>query len=70
MRKKSSAWRLFVGHVFKLLIYKTQTNSYCQFYAVQNACNRCVLFRMMIEHNHDMCGFVTELHGCCGRGNW
>jgi hypothetical protein len=25
VRKESSAWRLFVGHVFKLFIYKTQT---------------------------------------------
>ena len=26
VRKKGSQWRLFVSHVFKLFIYKTQTN--------------------------------------------
>ena len=67
MRKKSSEWRVFVSHVFKLLVYKTQTNNCYQFYAVQSAYNRCVLFHMMTEGNHDLCGDVTELHGLCGR---
>jgi len=34
---------------------------------VQNAYNRCVLFHVMTERNHDLCGCVTELHGDCGR---
>jgi len=25
VKKKSAAWRLFVGHVSKLLLYKTET---------------------------------------------
>jgi len=58
-----------VGKVFKFLIYNTRRNSYYQFYAVQNASNRCVMFHMMMEHNHDLYCCVTELHGC-GRGNW
>jgi hypothetical protein len=33
----------------------------------ENAYNRCVLFHVKREHNHDLCGFVTELHGFCGR---
>ena len=58
---------LFVSHVFKLLIYKTQTSSYYQFYAVRNANNRCVLFHVMGVRNHDSYGCVTELQGFCGR---
>jgi len=41
-------------------MYETQTDSYYQFYAVQNVCNRCVLFLVMREHNHDLCGCVTD----------
>ena len=67
VRKKGFGWRLFVRHVFKLFIYKTQTNSCYQFYALLNAYNRCVLFHVMTEGNHDLCGCVTELHGFCGR---
>ena len=61
MRERSSAWWLLV--VLDCYIYKT--NGY-QFYAVQNAYNRCALFRMT-EHNHNLRACVTELHG--GR-NW
>jgi hypothetical protein len=63
---KCSSWQLFVIHFFKLFIYKTQTNSCYQFYAVQNAYNRCVLFYVMREGNRDLCGGVTELDGICG----
>jgi len=37
-----------VGCVLNCYVYNTQTNSYYQFYAVQNAYNRCALFRIMI----------------------
>jgi hypothetical protein len=37
VRKNSSVWRLFLSHGFELFMYKTQTNSCYQFYAVQNA---------------------------------
>ena len=47
---------LFVSHIFKLLIYKTQTNSCYQFYGVQLAYNRCVLFHVMRVKNHDLYG--------------
>ena len=57
---------LFVSCVFKLFIYKTQTNSCYQFYAVQNAYNRCVLLHVMREGNHDLCGGVADLRGICG----
>jgi hypothetical protein len=67
VRKKSSVWRLFVSHVFKFFMYKTQTNSCYQFYAVLNAYNRYVLFHVMTEGNHVLCGGVTGLHGICGR---
>ena len=67
MRKKSSEWRLFVSHVFKLLIYKTQKAGIITFMLLQNAYNRCVLFHMMGGGNRDLCGDVTELHGLCGR---
>ena len=67
MGMKCSAWRLFVRHVFELFVYKTLTNIYYQLYAVQNAYNRFVLFYVMTEGNHDLCGVVTELHGVCGR---
>jgi len=67
VRKKGSDWSLFVSHVVKLFIYKTQTNSHYQFCAVQNAYNRCVLFHMVTEGNHDLCGCVTELYVLCGR---
>jgi hypothetical protein len=50
-----------------LSFYIENTNSYYQFYAVQNAYNRCVLFHIMREGNHDLCGGVTELHVFCGR---
>jgi len=66
-RKKSSQWRLLVILVFKLFRYKTQTNSCYQFYAGQNANDRCVLFHVKRECNHDMCSVVTEIHGLCGR---
>jgi len=66
VRKKSSAWRLLVIHVFKLFMYKTQTNSCYQFYAVQNANNRWVLFHVKRECSHVLFGGVTELHGVCG----
>ena len=32
-----------------------------------NAYSRCVLFNVMRERIHDLCGFVTELHGFCER---
>jgi hypothetical protein len=53
--------------VFKFVVYKTQTNSCYQFYAVVNACNRCVLFHVTTEGNYVLCGDVTGLHGICGR---
>jgi hypothetical protein len=56
-----------VIHVFNFFIYKTETNSYYQFYAVQNIYNRCVVFHVMREDRHDLCGGVTELHGFYGR---
>jgi len=34
VRKIGSEWWLFVSHVFRLFLYKTQTNSYYQFFAV------------------------------------
>jgi len=55
-----------VSHIFKLFIYKTQTNSYYQFYAVQNVYNRCVLCHVKRVRNHDLCGGVADLHGFCG----
>jgi hypothetical protein len=61
VRKNSSAWRMFGGRVFKLLIYKTQI-AIVRF-VVQNACNRCVLFCIMREGNHNLYGCVTEQHG-------
>jgi hypothetical protein len=64
---KVSPWRLFVNHVFKLLMHKTQTESYYQFYAVQTAYSRRVLFHVIREHNYDYCGCFAELHGLCGR---
>jgi hypothetical protein len=67
VRKNSSAWRLVVGCVFRLFDIETQTNSRYQLYSVSNAYNRCVLFHMMREGNHDLCGDVTELHVLCGR---
>jgi len=67
VRTKGSVWRLLFSHVLNLLILTTQTNSCYQFYTVQNAYNRCVLFQVMREHNLDVCGCVTELHGLCGR---
>ena len=69
VRTKGSVWRLLFSHVLNLLILTTQTNSCYQFYTVQNAYNRCVLFQVMREHNLDVCGCVTELHGLCGRWN-
>ena len=65
VRKKSSSWRFFVGLVLKSFIQETQRNSFYQIYAVLNVYNIFVMFHMMIEHNHDFCGGVTELHGCC-----
>ena len=62
-------WKLFVSHFFKLIVNKTQTNSYYQFYAVQIAYNRCVLFHVMRVHDRDLYGCVTELHMFCGRCN-
>ena len=56
-----------VSHVFELFVYKTQTNSYYQFFAVQHAYNRCVLFHMVTESIHDLCDVVTELDVLCGR---
>jgi hypothetical protein len=70
VKKKSSLWRLLVIHVLKLFVYKTQTKSCYQFYAVQNVYNRCVVFHLMREGSHDLCCGVTELHGFCGRWNW
>ena len=67
MRKMVSKWWLLVSHVFTLFVYKTQTNGHYQFFAVQNAYNRCILFHMGTEGNHDLCGGVTELHVWCGR---
>jgi hypothetical protein len=49
--KNSAVCSLFVSYVYKLFIYKTQTNSCCQFYAAQNAYNSCVLFYVMTEGN-------------------
>ena len=70
VRKKRSPWSLLVNHGFKLFVQKTQTNSYYQFYAVQNVYNGCVVFHMMREGSHGLCGCVTELHELCGRWNW
>ena len=67
VRKKGSVWRLVFSRVLKLLMWTTQTNSCYQFYAVQNAYNRCILFHVMREQNLDVCGCVTELRGLCGR---
>jgi hypothetical protein len=42
VRKESSAWRLFVGHVFKLFIYKTQTAIFsfmqCKMHIIDVSC--------------------------------
>jgi hypothetical protein len=54
----------FFWSFFKPFIEEIQTNSCYQFYALLNANNIFVLFHMMIEHNHDLCGGVTEWHGC------
>jgi hypothetical protein len=67
VRKKGSQLRLFVNHVFRLFVYITQTNSHYQFFAVQNAYNRCVLLHVMREGNHDLFGGITERHEMCGR---
>ena len=67
VKRNSSACRLFVSHVFELLVYKTQTNNSYQFCAVQSAYNRCLPFHMMTEGNRDLCGDVTELYVLCGR---
>ena len=48
---------------WKVLLYIV---SCYQFYALQNAYNSCVLFYVMTEGNHDLCGGVTELRGICG----
>ena len=42
-------------------------NRHYQFYVVWKADNRCVLFPLMREGNHDLCGGVAELHGFYGR---
>jgi len=65
--RRVSQWWLFVSHLFRLFVYKTQTSSYYHFCAVQIAYNSCILFHMMTEGNHDLCGGVTELHVLCGK---
>jgi hypothetical protein len=64
VRKNRSPWRLFVSRVFGLFMYKIQTNGCYQFFAVQNAYNRCILFHAMREGSHDLCG------GVCYRTVW
>ena len=49
------------------LYIKPKQTSIISLFAVQNAYNRCVLFHVLRELNHDLCGGVTELHVLCGR---
>ena len=53
-----------------LIVTIENPSSYYQFYVLWIAYNWCVLFHMMTEGNHNLCGGVTEMHGFCGRWNW
>jgi pantothenate kinase type III len=53
--KKSAECSLLVSYVFKLQTVTMQ----CE--------NRCVLFHVVTEVNHELCGAVRRLHGFCGR---